>query len=761
MWLFSGLAQAQNHHWFFMPEIIFDGNASSNAFRQTTSTDISTYTPASLSNWRKSMIISTSDEDMFFLAHKEGQFDKDGAWISSDDLLQHQYVSFTMPEACNRVFFIGWEDQFTPVRASYLRLNTYDIAENDEGKEYLSHVATEVITYIQTPCETTMDEGYATALAVSPLREDGSRQVFIISGAVWGGGSDVRQIIVHADGTYSDIEPIGTLPFVVHGSKLMEFTPDGTKVLVKDCERSVFHVIEVSSLDVTSLYLDPEEEVSGFEYIPKEKLGSTYDRIYFSYHHHGNLSEGGIRYVDDMGGVLGAMQQVFTSASPAAFGYTEIEYARDGKIYFAYKPDYNSSLDINVAGTLYAFDPTLAATNAPVQASASGISEIPVYSRLHNHYFIQSQIDGDAQDFMPYGVTFTLNGEGQPGVPPKIYVCDAVGLTLSGVFSGSVNNYTVTLDTGIISGSGPYIFTPVGTQPSPVNINDATLSFSLNFLALFPWLNTYNGDIRITVTANGCKGNISKSLLFELNVPTIGFRLTTSANPCNNGSNDIVQTLPIPNQIFTDRPCEPGWVGAASAGITNPNFTGAGTITNVTHTIYEVHPYTGAHISTIGSVSSTVMPNSSVPFFTIVNGYFIDNYLSGILSDKTFKYNIELSVDDCIYENYSYFRIAHDSSISYDSRFWRMGGEDNNEISSASNSFSIYPNPAIDNINIKYDDMSDGTILIITDNLGKVIKRIFDVYKYKNLSVQELPSGKYFMILLDKDIKKVATFIKQ
>lgn len=707
------------------------------------------------------MIISTSDEDMFFLAHKEGQFDKDGAWISSVDLLQHQYVSFTMPEACNRVFFIGWEDQFTPVRASYLRLNTYDIAENDEGKEYLSHVATEVITYIQTPCETTMDEGYATALAVSSLREDGSRQVFIISGAVWGGGSDVRQIIVHADGTYSDIEPIGTLPFVVHGSKLMEFTPDGTKVLVKDCERSVFHVIEVSSLDVTSLYLDPEEEVSGFEYIPKEKLGSTYDRIYFSYHHHGNLSEGGIRYVDDMGGVLGAMQQVFTSASPAAFGYTEIEYARDGKIYFAYKPDYNSSLDINVAGTLYAFDPTLAATNAPVQASASGISEIPVYSRLHNHYFIQSQIDGDAQDFMPYGVTFTLNGEGQPGVPPKIYVCDAVGLTLSGVFSGSVNNYTVTLDTGIISGSGPYIFTPVGTQPSPVNINDATLSFSLNFLALFPWLNTYNGDIRITVTANGCKGNISKSLLFELNVPTIGFRLTTSANPCNNGSNDIVQTLPIPNQIFTDRPCEPGWVGAASAGITNPNFTGAGTITNVTHTIYEVHPYTGAHISTIGSVSSTVMPNSSVPFFTIVNGYFIDNYLSGILSDKTFKYNIELSVDDCIYENYSYFRIAHDSSISYDSRFWRMGGEDNNEISSASNSFSIYPNPAIDNINIKYDDMSDGTILIITDNLGKVIKRIFDVYKYKNLSVQELPSGKYFMILLDKDIKKVATFIKQ
>ena len=740
------------------------------------------------------MIISTSDEDMFFLAHKEGQFDKDGAWISSVDLLQHQYVSFTMPEACNRVFFIGWEDQFTPVRASYLRLNTYDIAENDEGKEYLSHVATEVITYIQTPCETTMDEGYATALAVSPLREDGSRQVFIISGAVWGGGSDVRQIIVHADGTYSDIEQIGTLPFVVHGSKLMEFTPDGTKVLVKDCERSVFHVIEVSSLDVTSLYLDPEEEVSGFEYIPKEKLGSTYDRIYFSYHHHGNLSEGGIRYVDDMGGVLGAMQQVFTSASPAAFGYTEIEYARDGKIYFAYKPDYNSSSDINVAGTLYAFDPTLAATNVPVQASASGISEIPVYSRLHNHYFIQSQIDGDAQDFMPYGVTFTLNGYAiNTTPPPTLYLCDGEKLDLEGMFTGSVKSYVIKLDTGIIAGSGPYIFTPIGTQPTPVTINESNLSFSHNLLDYYPWLSTHNGDIRVTVSAQGCNGGV-KSASFLCTVVFVEVLTEYYAINYSGGANvnkPLQLTLPITTPMPPAHPDKPvfqagidttiGWSGATTAGIRGVNTNGDYTIR-----VYEVDnngdrlvlgSSTAPDIFFVdgsGTLTADIFFNtqtvefdpSTPPFYATgtpasAANYFSDFYLWAYYNSRLNDFSsrvfcVDFSVttpppSSCSSTRKSYFRIANNGLAN--GRHARIGNSGSEEVIVLENVFDdnliVYPNPVENMLQINLPNNSESATFILRNLIGQVAyKNQFYNNANLNLDLSSLPSGIYIWTLV-------------
>ena len=86
-----------------------------------------------------------------------------------------------------------------------------------------------------------------------------------------------------------------------------------------------------------------------------------------------------------------------------------------------------------------------------------------------------------------------------------------------------------------------------------------------------------------------------------------------------------------------------------------------------------------------------------------------------------------------------------------------------NQITNVQNDILLYPNPAVNEVNVVYDDASDIRNIVVYSIIGKVMA----VYKVNgnsaNMNLENIPSGIYFMRLYNGSGNVVATkkFTKQ
>ncbi|MGQ9620460.1 MAG: T9SS type A sorting domain-containing protein [Bacteroidales bacterium] len=76
---------------------------------------------------------------------------------------------------------------------------------------------------------------------------------------------------------------------------------------------------------------------------------------------------------------------------------------------------------------------------------------------------------------------------------------------------------------------------------------------------------------------------------------------------------------------------------------------------------------------------------------------------------------------------------------------------------------TVYPNPASESVNIKFESMVDRLVRVqITDAEGRIVKtdRIEVSVLQKTINLQDLPSGVYFMRLIKGDLVNVYKIVK-
>src|SRR5690606_27607919 len=138
-------------------------------------------------------------------------------------------------------------------------------------------------------------------------------------------------------------------------------------------------------------------------------------------------------------------------------------------------------------------------------------------------------------------------------------------------------------------------------------------------------------------------------------------------------------------------------------------------------------------------------------------------YADIVLNNRTFKYTIIVDVDNCKFENFTFFRVARMSNtpIEFDTgNWWRVIAENNTDTSFVEIPFSIFPNPTTGLINVTYGKNIEYT-LIIRDIFGREKSKHLGLINAATISVSDLSVGKYFMILHCGNVRRTAAFIKR
>jgi len=543
--------------------------------------------------------------------------------------------------------------------------------------------------------------------------------------------------------------------------------------------------------------------IAGYEYVPASITGSN-DRLYVSSHNATSPYAGGITYYDFHSG--SGPTTPYTYGVPSVFGFTEIELAKNGLLYFAYNPSYSSGF-VSGAGNLYYFDPSLPSSSSPVQAASGG--EVSTYYNWG--YYIQRQIDGENYDVTDYSVSaaqWDIEGVIQPNWSTinNLYICDGV-LMLNALINSYHTSFSIIVENGTITPPF-YTFTASGTQfsPSPLTINGSATTNSTNLISSFPWLDTYTGAIRVTITVNGCS-NVPSPMLFNVAGSTTtlaNYKAIKLNSPGVPSDKNLQTTLPITSTMpsgstlaafRTSIDNAVGWYGANSTmGI-------RAIITYGTYQIkvYQVDPNTGERIvissvsapdlftaSGSGSASGNLDFNNFTVIFDPTAPPF---YASGVAGDDVdyFRYfytwacnNSQLSdyssrvycVDfevttpspfNCVATNKSYFRIANNGICSgvnngANARYSSDGEEGMNE--ELSKKVLLYPNPVMDRFEISIPfDWSEGDI-VVTNSVGQVIIKQLIQSDKLSFDISKLASGVYIYHITIDGIKYDGKLIK-
>lgn len=644
---------SQANDWYFPPDIKMDANGGgfSNFSWGTAITNCTTFKS-------QQGVLSTNSGGASYRAFNACSiYDFNGTNINPANWGAD--ILFAVPGLCNQYWEVSWKYVWGPPHSLKLSIVKYN-GENPEHLEYIEEedITPDLVDIPEGTCGTTG----SWDVAVSRLANDGSRTIYAVF------GSGLVSWTIGASGSVSYNGLLATLPYAINHQVRMEVTSDGRHVLMNPCGYQgvmIYDLYPVHGAPNVRL-IAVGKNIAGYEYVPASITGSN-KRLYVSSHNTTSPFAGGITYYDFNTGSGPTVP--FTYGSQQVFGFTEIELAKNGSLYFAFNPTFGSG-NVSSAGDLYYFDPSLSSSASPTKAGSGG--EVSTYYNWG--YYIQRQIDGENYDVTDYAMPqpqFDINGKIQPNPfnVNDIWYCSNK-LNLNTTITGYHTYYTVKVDTGTITTGmfGIKSFSQLGSSFPLLTINNSKIHDTLDLVAYMSRLGKYNGSIRVTVTAYGCNTDTNIQL-FNVKNPISGLMLAVAANPCNNGKvNGIrVDQLPIADQVFTSTPCMNGWVGAQTGGVTNPAFAGTGTVTNVTQTIDDVDPNTGAFIANIGTLSSSNIPNSITYFSAIVYatnpGYFITNYMSAIY--KTYRYTLAVTEDGCTATDTIYFRIARDANPSF------------------------------------------------------------------------------------------------
>jgi hypothetical protein len=248
-------------------------------------------------------------------------------------------------------------------------------------------------------------------------------------------------------------------------------------------------------------------------------------------------------------------------------------------------------------------------------------------------------------------------------------------------------------------------------------------------------------------------------------------------------------TLTPPPSNTSAPPCAKGWLGAATAGIFQPNSSAVnnpyglsiGTITGYTITVEEFTQGTpGGALTATGTgpggnivnyITTTDLSTGGIPSGGLnfnaqsyTGNYFIANYAT-IRNNFVYKvtYQADISGGTCsTYKAVSYFKILSDGTSSPSGGVtWRMANTVNGT------SFDVYPNPTSDKLNFKWKSMeAEGSVtVVITDMLGLVVlKQDYSEVKGANnisLSMSAFAPGVYnYSVNADGGVQR-GTFVKK
>lgn len=333
------------------------------------------------------------------------------------------------------------------------------------------------------------------------------------------------------------------------------------------------------------------------------------------------------------------------------------------------------------------------------------------------------------------------------GLPPVLYTCNPLSVIMDHI-SGTTESMTITLTKGNWS-SGGFAALPGSSNTTSQYIvqNPGAIPDQALHSMFSTFLTGYEGylQVSLTIDQNGCD-NINdiptKSQVFKLGNP-VQFKLHTSATGCNNGQVDRVTTLPISTVNFSGPPCQNGWVGAFTGGVESATFAGVGTVTSCTQTVQEVNPNTGAVIgANLGSISSSSVPNSLTQFVSIVGLYFVTNFPGVASNNRTFKYTLSVTANGCSASNFTYFRIAQDGSgggQTWDAKV---------PVAKADGAPLIYPNPANDQVNIKYAGFDEKAYIIIYDQTGRKVLSQSSLRNNTEINISSLSKGIYLYTIV-------------
>ena len=553
--------------------------------------------PGATYNFLKyTQVVSDASGNGMTFVNNCGTYDLSGTSIAA---ATYQNV-FLIPGLCKKYYAVAWEGVWGPPHGNKLTFRQLD-ASNPAA---ISEISSQDI----------INDGYmhqGISIAVAPLASDGTRRVYFSDDYA------IKYVTVGATGTISGITTLTTLSTLVDPREGMEMSPDGTKIIVGTYPNPLLY--NITTPGFTTLGSFTGTTVSGFEYVPY----SGSDRIYISHHNpYGTYDRLSYISLSAPSVVVDALPSLPITLNPAGFGFTDVELARDGRLYFVYHPNYGSHYVLSGnSGSLYALNPTTGTLSTVMNGGTQvGVSTVESDWR----YVVQRQVDGEKTLYVNSATTsaasFNINGTSQPNntTVPGIYLCND-SLKLNVTLPGSHYQYDVMVEVGsvsstVIGSTTYYTFNPAFPQPSGNSaiIPTTATSVTLNLLTKFPWLATYSGPLQVTVNNYGPCQVANKVQFFNLIEPTdflmIGPNDVSPYNPSNTGfgvcSSSIVynpvtgavtrpsiayaqdRNIPGVGKLYPSfaavgtgnicnpavpPPCKIGWLGASSVGISSGN----------------------------------------------------------------------------------------------------------------------------------------------------------------------------------------------
>jgi hypothetical protein len=678
--------------------------------------------------------------------------------------------AFTVPGICQTYYRVNWVNVWGPPHGNALVVtdvspNTSGHPFNGSGDQY----------YL-------INDGYMHAgasVAVGPMAANGSHKIYATYDNV------IKSWTIDADGYVS-----GPVTLYTYGSSpafdsrtATEVSSDGNYLLIKSAGTGMI-VFNLSTNTPTD-YPSPAGSIKGYEYVTG---WAGTPRIYVSYNNMWFNPSGasGFGYYD-LGNPF-SFNNITTPPSGTdirGFGFTDIEKAKNGRLYFVYNPTLSTS--ISNAGSLYSL------TSGGVWAVVPSVS-ITYGTSSNWGYYIQTQIDGENYNNAAYPTpavtSFSLNGSGGSSTPsytgtPKIYRCaPGAPLALNILLSGMMRSYTISVRTGTITTANTFN-PPYGYYGYSALSSANSLNILLSSIGAA--LNTYVGDIEVTFTpGNSCAGGATITRYYRIADVTVLAAYTkpgciSSGIPC---SKPVQSTLPITtpppapsSSIATFRTnvdAAVGYMGAGNCGMFGINTNG-----NWTVSVYEVDSMTGARKVRSGITAPTIayftgsgaaagatyfnwntyaFDEFNPPFYEAVGSaygdgpYFSDFYtwsrFGGTLASDfaTRVYCAEMVVIEptsgCSVTNKSYFKIAVNGTSSNGSN--AKPGTGINEEEEAI-SLNIYPNPARSAITLTMPHNTENAVFRLMDNSGRKMLENNSLKTGKNeIDIRQLAPGIYF-----------------
>lgn len=758
----SILSEAQTAYFSIAPKLRINTTTGALSSFSTSGTDIqscysgtssgSGFAPNTIANslYGYNPPNGTSTGAMYFVFTTCGIYNGAGALVGPAQ--NFDVNAFTLPGKCNRLYAVQSVLQ-QGTNPAKLVMHEYDVSNPNSVSETAG-----------SPITISTGYGGDVPIAISPLDANGSRKVYM------GQNDGIISWTINSNATIVSSTPVTEYTTsgvsIIDSKCRLEVSPDGQKVFFSDIGNRM-NIYTVGNPVVNTIGNTGSQMIAGFEYVPANQTNDGHERIYVSSHNI-TTGAGGLVYFDMT--TNSATPTSVTSITPAAYGYTEIERARNGMLYLAYNPGFGSTAPTGTyqlyatPGLLFSLNP---ATSTLAQVMNSGTS-IPVNCYNTIRYGIQNQIDGENYDFVdfkpgiqqlninslnPYYTRYQLQLATDPYHlnAPTIWNCNGT-LNVSALVNTQYSSYSVTVEKGTLlltpDGFGGNFqgFSPTaGGSYTTGTVNSAPVNNTVSLTTgNFAGMASYTGLIRITYTINGTCGSDSYSQVFMLqNVNQLVDFLIVGPTD-NNGTpvcsgvtgvpgaqNKWLSPTFSPASLSTSAaapPCNTGWLGAASAGIRNG--VAVGIPAGNTYTV-DVDEFTSGNVyihQVVHKTGLASVPNT--PPFTFNNrstpvGYFVNNY-DAIKNNYIYKVTLSTTTTECGFVSaYSYFKIIDGgmSGSTNSPESWRLANSSTNP-DELIEPVHIFPNPAIDNVHVSWLSKADNAgkaNITVTDVLGKIV----------------------------------------